>query len=66
LQNFDAVVWIDSDSQATAPPCAPRCTALGYRWHVKSRHKSGEVTLANVWQPEQWLLGREWLLVPAH
>lgn len=64
LQKFDAVVWIDGDSQATAPPCAPRCTALGYRWHVKSRHKSGEVTLANIWHPEQWLFGREWLLVP--
>jgi len=65
LQNFDAVVWIDGDSQAIAPPCRPRCEALGYRWHVKSRHKSGEVTWANIWHPEQWLLGREWLLVAA-
>ncbi len=66
LRNFDALVWIDSDSQATAPPCAPRCTALGYRWHVKSRHKEGEVTLANIWHPQQWLFGREWLLLPAN
>jgi len=65
LENFDAVVWIDVNSQATVPPCAPHCEALGYRWHVKSRHKPGEVTLANIWQPEQWLFGREWLLAKA-
>jgi hypothetical protein len=65
LENFDAVVWIDVNSQATVPPCAPHCEALGYRWHVKSRHKPGEVTLANIWQPEQWLFGREWLLARA-
>ncbi len=64
LASFDAVVWLDDDSQATEPSCAPACTVLGYRWHVKSRHKSGEVTLANVWYPQQWLLGREWLLLP--
>jgi hypothetical protein len=62
LANFDAVVWLDDDSQARAPQCAPQCTVLGYRWHVKSRHKSGEVTLSNVWYPQQWLFGREWLL----
>ena len=64
LASFDAVVWLDNDSQATAPSCAPTCRVLGYRWHVKSRHKSGEVTLANVWYPQQWLFGREWLLLP--
>ena len=64
LASFDAVVWLDDDSQATAPRCAPGCRVLGYRWHVKSRHKSGEVTLANVWYPQQWLFGREWLLLP--
>ena len=65
LASFDAVVWLDNDSQATAPACVPQCHVLGYRWHVKSRHKSGEVTLANVWYPQQWLFGREWLLLPA-
>ena len=64
LASFDAVVWLDDDSQATAPSCAPACRVLGYRWHVKSRHKSGEVTLSNVWYPQQWLFGREWLLLP--
>jgi hypothetical protein len=62
LTSFDAVVWIDDDSQATAPLCASQCTVLGYRWHVKSRHKSGEVSLSNLWYPQQWLFGREWLL----
>ena len=62
LAHFDAVVWLDDDSQATAPLCAPQCRVLGYRWHVKSRHKSGEVTLSNLWYPQQWLFGREWLL----
>jgi len=63
LGEFDAVIWLDDDSGAEAPSCAPQCTALGHRWHVKSRHKAGEVTLANIWYPQQWLFGREWLLV---
>ena len=62
LENFDAVVWLDDNSAATAPLCAPHCKVLGYRWHVKSRHKSGEVTLSNLWYPQQWLFGREWLV----
>ena len=62
LANFDAVVWLDDNSAATAPLCAPHCKVLGYRWHVKSRHKSGEVTLSNLWYPQQWLFGREWLV----
>jgi len=32
---------------------------------VKSRHKSGEVTLDNLWYPQEWLFSREWLLVAA-
>jgi len=63
IASFDAVVWLDDDSQASAPSCAPTCTVLAYRWHVKSRHKNGEITLANLWYPQQWLFGREWLLV---
>ena len=62
IANFDAVIWLEDDSQASAPLCAPQCTVLGYRWHVKSRHKAGEVTLSNLWYPQQWLFGREWLL----
>ena len=30
--------------------------------HVKSRHKDGEVTLHNIWQVQDWLFRREWLL----
>jgi 4-amino-4-deoxy-L-arabinose transferase-like glycosyltransferase len=62
LGQFDAVVWLEVDSLKTDPVCAPACQVLGQRWHVKSRHKEGEVTLANLWQPQQWLFGREWLV----
>ena len=63
LGGFDAVVWIEDDSRANAPSCAPQCRVLGYRWHVKSRHKAGEVNLFNIWYPQAWLFGREWLLL---
>ena len=62
LQQFDAVVWIvESDAQ---PECLPACRVLDRRWFVKSRHKAGEVRLDNIADPQQWLLGREYLLVP--
>jgi hypothetical protein len=63
LQEFDAVVWLQDDLQDTAPSCAPRCKVIGQRWHVKSRHKSGEITLDNLWMPQEWLFRREWLVV---
>jgi 4-amino-4-deoxy-L-arabinose transferase-like glycosyltransferase len=63
LQEFDAVVWLQDDLQDTTPSCAPRCKVIGQRWHVKSRHKSGEVTLDNLWMPQEWLFRREWLVV---
>lgn len=66
LQTFDAVVWLEEDINRTQPSCAPGCTVLAARWHVKSRHKAGEVTLANLWYPQQWLFGREWLIVKAN
>ena len=62
LQEFDAVVWLQDDLQDAAPSCAPRCKVLGQRWHVKSRHKSGEITLDNLWMPQEWLFRREWLV----
>ncbi len=61
LAEFDAVVWLQ-DEPGQAPPCTG-CQVLAQRWHVKSRHRGGEVTLANVWYPQQWLFRREWLLV---
>lgn len=62
LDNFDAVVWYQQSPEETGPSCLPGCKILGTRWHILSRHKSGEVTLANVWYPEQWLFRHEWLL----
>ncbi len=62
LQQFDAVVWVvESDA---LPECLPACRVLDRRWFVKSRHKAGEVRLDNIADPQQWLLGREYLLVP--
>jgi hypothetical protein len=66
LTQADAVVWQDPDVARTAPACMPSCQVLGSRWYVKSRHRAGEVTLANLWQPQQWLLGREWLITSTH
>jgi 4-amino-4-deoxy-L-arabinose transferase-like glycosyltransferase len=62
LDQFDAVVWLQDSLDQPAPSCLPRCTLLGSRWHVKSRHKEGEVTLQNLWQPQEWLFRREWLV----
>lgn len=65
LAEFDAVVWLQTRDEAESPLCAPDCTVLGTRWEVKGRHQSGEITMANVWHPEQWLFRREWLLTRA-
>lgn len=64
LAEFDAVVWLQEDLNE-APACLPACSLLAQRWHVKSRHREGEVTLANVWQVQDWLFRREWLLAAA-
>jgi hypothetical protein len=64
LATREAVVWIQSDSAQTAPPCLPGCQVLGQRWLLTSRHLPGEVRLDNLWYPQQWLFRREWLLVP--
>jgi 4-amino-4-deoxy-L-arabinose transferase-like glycosyltransferase len=61
LAEFDAVVWLQEDLH-DRPSCLPDCELLGQRWHIKSRHKEGEVTLDNLWQVEDWLFRREWLL----
>ena len=65
LNEFDAVVWLQDDADQEEPGCLPTCRLLGQRWHVKSRHKSGEITLDNLWYPQEWLFSREWLLVKA-
>jgi 4-amino-4-deoxy-L-arabinose transferase-like glycosyltransferase len=65
LHEFDAVVWLQDDNEQEAPTCLPQCRLVAQRWHVKSRHKSGEITLDNLWYPQEWLFRREWLLVKA-
>jgi hypothetical protein len=65
LNEFDAVVWLQDDDDQEQPSCMPGCKLLGQRWHVKSRHKAGEITLDNLWYPQEWLFSREWLLVKA-
>jgi 4-amino-4-deoxy-L-arabinose transferase-like glycosyltransferase len=62
LEQFDAVVWLQDSLDQPRPSCLPDCTLLGSRWHVKSRHKEGEVTFDNLWYPQQWLFRREWLV----
>jgi hypothetical protein len=62
LDQFDAVVWRQGELSQTEPSCMPQCKLLAKRWHVKSRHKTGEVTLENLWQPQEWLFRHEWLV----
>ena len=62
LTEFDGVIWRQDQPGQTQPACVPECKVLAQRWHVRSRHKSGEVTLDNVWYPQQWLFNREWLV----
>ena len=62
LSQFDAVIWLQDDLSQVHPTCAPTCQVIGTRWHVKSRHKSGEITWQNLWHPEQWLFRKEWLV----
>jgi 4-amino-4-deoxy-L-arabinose transferase-like glycosyltransferase len=62
LAQHDAVVWLQASAAETSPPCLSGCTLLGTRWELKGRHRSGEITLANLWYPQQWLFRREWLL----
>ena len=65
LNEFDAVVWLQDNDEQEEPTCLPQCKLLAQRWHVKSRHKAGEITLDNIWDPQDWLFSREWLLVKA-
>ena len=62
LRTHDAVVWVQTDPALATAPCLPNCTVLARRWVVKERHKSGEITWANLWLPHTWLFSREWLL----
>ena len=57
------MVWLQDTPAELQPGCVPQCQVLGQRWHVKSRHKGGEITQANLWYPGEWLFRREWLIV---
>lgn len=63
LNEFDAVVWLQDTPAELQPSCVSQCKVIGQRWHVKSRHKGGEITLNNLWYPGEWLFRREWLIV---
>lgn len=63
LGRYNAVVWIQHDSEITEPPCLPHCEVLGKRWLITSRHLAGDIRPDNLWYPQQWLYRREWLLV---
>jgi len=65
LNTHDAVVWLQTRAETGQALCAPGCAVLGQRWEVKGRHQSGEITLDNLWYPQQWLFRREWLLARA-
>jgi 4-amino-4-deoxy-L-arabinose transferase-like glycosyltransferase len=65
LDTHDAVVWLQTRDEDSQPLCAPGCLVLGGRWEVRGRHQSGEITLTNLWFPQQWLFRREWLVTRA-
>jgi 4-amino-4-deoxy-L-arabinose transferase-like glycosyltransferase len=63
LASHDAVVWSSNSSRDVAVPCPPsQCRVLAQRWDFRSRHASGEVRLNNLWDAQQWLLKKEWLV----
>jgi 4-amino-4-deoxy-L-arabinose transferase-like glycosyltransferase len=62
LRDFDAVIWIQSSPSETQALCLPDCKVLGTRWQLKSRYLSGEINRDNLWNPQEWLFRREWLL----
>lgn len=64
LASHDAVIWLQSNPTELTPACAPDCRVLGWRWEVKGRHQRGEIHWGNIWQPQQWLFRREWLIKP--
>ena len=65
LNTHDAVVWLQTRTETAGPLCLPACTVLGTRWEVKGRHQSGEIHLGNLWQPQEWLFRREWVVTQA-
>ena len=62
LREHDAVVWGQTRATDLVPPCLPACLVVATRWVVKERHKRGDITWGNLWQPQVWLFSREWLV----
>jgi hypothetical protein len=62
LASNDAVVWLQTPAEISQPLCVPQCSVLDMRWEVKGRHQNGEITMTNLWYPQQWLFRREWLV----
>lgn len=65
LDTHDAVIWLQTRDEISQPLCAPECSILGSRWEIRGRHQSGEITLTNLWYPQEWLFRREWLVTRA-
>ena len=65
LSRYDAVVWAQSSPSELEPPCTPDCRTVASRWHLKGRHQAGEISLDNLWYPQDWLFRREWLVMRA-
>jgi len=67
LATHEAVVWSGaavSGQPACARAVVPSCRVVAQRWDIRGRHQPGEIRADNVLYPEQWVLGREWVLVP--
>ena len=64
LQSHQAVVWGHAELEQSQPVCWPQCRVLATRWVVKERHRSGDITQANLWSLS-WLFSREWIVVLA-
>ena len=62
LDIHDAVIWLQTRDEASEPLCLPDCRIIGHRWEVRGRHQSGEITVNNLWYPQQWLFRQEWLV----
>ncbi len=63
LASADLLVW--SEQQGLPAPCAAgECRVIDSRWDTEGRQPSGSLSWAKLWQPQQWLLRREWLIQP--
>ncbi len=64
LARGDALVWAQPARGAVRPCARGECRVLAQRWDTAGRQAGAHVTAASLWQPQDWLLRREWLLQP--